>query len=251
VPGHNLKLPRYDKWSAGLEHDFGRGIFAGTEFLRKRGRDGFVYSPVAGSAGAITVQPQALSYGFGGTYELTNLRRDAYDEVALTVKQTFGDQYGWMASYVRSRAVSNAVLDASVDQPLQVLNNFGRMPWDAPNRLLAWGYLPMYWKNWAIAFLADYRTGFPFAVTDALGDVVGAVDSHRFPSNFNLNLAVERRFVFRGYRYAIRGGANNLTDHRNPTAVNKVMGAPQFLTFYGDEGRHFVIRIRFFGKVPQ
>ena len=251
VPGHNLKLPRYDKWSAGLEHDFGRGVFAGTEFLRKRGRDGFVYSPVAGSAGAITVQPQALSYGFGGTYELTNLRRDAYDEVALTVKQTFGDQYGWMASYTRSRAVSNAVLDASVDQPLQVLNNFGRMPWDAPNRLLAWGYLPMYWKNWAIAFLADYRTGFPFAVTDALGDVVGAVNSHRFPSNFNLNLAVERRFVFRGYRYAIRGGANNLTDHRNPTAVNKVMGAPQFLTFYGDEGRHFVIRIRFFGKVPQ
>jgi hypothetical protein len=250
VPGHNLKLPRYDKWSAGLEHDFGRGVFAGTEFLRKRGRDGFVYSPVAGSAGAITVQPQALSYGFGGTYELTNLRRDAYDEVALTVKQTFGDQYGWMASYTRSRAVSNAVLDASVDQPLQVLNNFGRMPWDAPNRLLAWGYLPMYWKNWAIAFLADYRTGFPFAVTDALGDVVGAVDSHRFPADFHFNLAVERRFVFRGYRYAIRGGANNLTDHRNPTAVNKVIGAPQFLTFYGDEGRHFVIRIRFFGKVP-
>ena len=251
VPGHNLKLPRYDKWSAGLEHDFGRGVFAGTEFLRKRGRDGFVYSPVAGSASAVTIQPEALSYGFGGTYELTNLRRDAYDEVALTVKQTFGDQYGWMASYTRSRAVSNAVLDASVDQPLQVLNNFGRMPWDAPNRLLAWGYLPMYWKNWAIAFLADYRTGFPFAVTDALGDVVGAVDSHRFPSNFDLNLAVERRFVFRGYRYAIRGGANNLTDHRNPTAVNKVMGAPQFLTFYGDEGRHFVIRIRFFGKVTQ
>jgi len=249
IPGHNLRLPRYDKWSAGLEHDFGRGIFAGTEYLRKRGRDGFVYSPVAGGAGAITIQPQALSYGFGGTYELSNLRRDAYDEVALTVKQNFGDQYGWMASYTRSRAVSNAVLDASVDQPLQVLNNFGHMPWDAPNRLLGWGYLPTFWKNWAVAFLVDYRTGFPFAVTDASGNVVGAVDSHRFPSNFDFNLAVERRFVFRGYRFAVRGGANNLTDHRNPTAVNHVLGAPQFLSFYGNEGRHFVIRIRFFGKV--
>ena len=48
VPGHNLRLPRYDKWSAGLERDFGRGVFAGAEFLRKRGRDGFVYSPLAG-----------------------------------------------------------------------------------------------------------------------------------------------------------------------------------------------------------
>jgi hypothetical protein len=251
IPGHNLKFPRYDKWSAGVEHDFGHGIDATVEWLRKRGRDGFVYAPVAGSTGGVTIQPQALAYGFGGTYELSNLRRDAYDEVALSVKQTFGDQYGWMASYVRSRALSNAVLDVSVDQPLQVLNNFGRMPWDAPNRVLAWGYLPMYFKNWAFAFLADYRTGFPFAVTDPLGIVVGPVDSHRYPSNFDLNLSIERRFVFRGYRFAIRGGGNNLTDHRNPTTVNKVIGAPQFLTFYGDEGRHFVLRIRFFGKVPR
>ena len=48
---------------------------------------------------------------------------------------------GWPA--IPSRAVSNAVLDVSVDQPLQVANNFGRMPWDAPNRLLGWGYLPL------------------------------------------------------------------------------------------------------------
>src|SRR5579871_1011501 len=251
LPGHNLRLPRYDKWSAGIERDFGRGVFAGAEYLHKRGRDGFVYAPVAGVAEGVTVQQQLLSYGFGGSYELSNLRRDAYDEVAFTVKQNFGEQYGWMASYVRSRAVSNAVLDASVDQPLQVLNNFGRMPWDAPNRLLAWGYLPLYGKKWAIAFLADYRTGFPFSVTDPLGNVVGTVDSHRFPPNFDLNLAIERRFVFRGYRYAIRGGANNLTDHRNYTAVNKVVGAPEYLSFFGNEGRHFVLRIRFFGKVGQ
>ena len=245
-------FPRYDKWSAGLEHGFRpRHCRAARNFFENAAAMGSFIHSVAGAADAVTVQPQLLSYGFGGTYELSNLRRDAYDEVAFTLKQTFGDQYGWMASYVRSRAISNAVLDPSVDQPLQVQNNFGPVPWDAPNRLLGWGYLPTFWKNWAIAFLWDYRTGFPFSVTDPLGNVVGGVDSHRFPSTFDLNLAVERRFVFRGYRYAIRGGANNLTDHRNPTAVNQVMGAPQFLSFYGNEGRHFVIRIRFFGKVGQ
>src|SRR5580704_8738541 len=238
IPGHDLRFPRYDKWSAGLEHDFGHGIGGSAQYLRKRGRDGFVYSPVAGEGEAVNVQQQALSYGFGGTYELSNLRRDAYDEVAFTLKQTFGEQYGWMASYVHSRAVSNAVLDASVDQPLQVLDNFGPVPWDVPNRLLAWGYLPLKPldpKKWAIAFLVDYRTGFPYSITDPLGNVAGAVDSNRYPANFDFNLAVERRFVFRGYRFAIRGGANNLTAHRNPTAVNNVIGAPHFMTFYGYE----------------
>jgi hypothetical protein len=45
---------------------------------------------------------------------------------------------------------------------------------------------------------------------------------------------------------AKRAGANNLTGHRNPTAVNAVGGVPQYLPFFGDEGRHFVLRIRVF-----
>ncbi|HKE26688.1 MAG TPA: hypothetical protein VKB88_30250 [Bryobacteraceae bacterium] len=247
VTGHNLKFPRYVQWSAGAEHDFGHNIAGRAEWLMKRGGDGFVYAPLRG-AGPIDLQPTGLAYGFGGGYALTNERHDAYDEVAFTVRQTFGDQYGWMASYTRSRAVSNAVLDINVDQPLQVVNNFGRMPWDAPNRFLGWAYFPTPWKNWAIAALADYRTGFPFAVTSDAGVVVGPVDSHRYPTNFDLNLALERRFTFRGYRLALRVGPNNITDHRNPTAVDSVIGSPQYLQFFGNEGRHFVLRIRWFGK---
>ncbi len=250
LTGHDLKLPQYTTWSAGVQHDFGRRVDATAEWLRKRGRDGFVYAPVGSAAGAVTIQPVFLSYGFGGTYELSNLRRDAYDELALTVRQSFGDQYGWMASYTRSRAVSNAVLDVNVDQPLQVEDNFGRMPWDAPNRVLGWAYLPVPYagKKWAAAMMVDYRTGFPFAVVSGSGVVAGAVDSHCYPSNFDLNLHIERRFEFAGYRFAIRVGANNLTDHRNPTAVNNVIGSPQYLQFFGDEGRHFVIRVRVFGR---
>jgi hypothetical protein len=43
-----------------------------------------------------------------------------------------------------------------------------------------------------------------------------------------------------------RTGANNLNGHRNPTAVNAVVGVPQYLQFFGAEGRHFVLRIRVF-----
>lgn len=250
VPGRGLRMPRYDNWSAGVEQTLAHRLYAKVEWLRKRGRDGFVYAPE--STGPIIIQPLALGYGFGGEYALSNLRRDSYDEVALTIRHSFGAQYEWLASYVHSKAISNAVLDVSVDQPLQVGSDLGRMPWDAPNRFLSWGYLPpplkRFENDWAIAYLVDWRTGFPFSITDDAGRVVGAVNSHRFPSNLDLNLHIERRFTFRNYRFGIRVGANNLTDHRNPTAVSNVMGSPTFGQFFGDEGRHFVVRLRMFGR---
>ena len=80
---------------------------------------------------------------------------------------------------------------------------------------------------------------------EARTDPAGA---DRYPANFDLNLAIERMVMLHGYRFALRGGVNNLTNQMNPTAVNNVVGAPQFLQFLGGEGRHFMMRIRFFGR---
>ncbi len=250
VSGHGLSLPRYDNLSAGVEQNLGHRIYAKFEWLRKRSSNGFVYAPE--TAGPITIQPEVLGYGYGGVYTLTNLRHDSYDEAGVTIRHSFGDQYEWLVSYVRSSATSNAVLDVSVDQPLQVTNNLGPMPWDAPNRFLSWGYLPAplkrFREKWAIGYLLDWRTGFPFSVINDAGEVAGGVDARRYPSNLVLNLAVERKFTFRGYRFAIRLGADNLTDHPNPTAVSNVIGSPTFGQFLGDEGRHYVVRLRLFGR---
>jgi hypothetical protein len=46
----------------------------------------------------------------------------------------------------------------------------------------------------------------------------------------------------------LRGGVVNLTNNTNPTAVINTLGAPNYLNFYGSEGRHFVVRVRFFGR---
>ena len=253
VPGHDLHMPRYGNISAGVEQNLGHRLFAKVEWLRKRGTGGFVYAPESG--GPIIIQPEVLGYGFGGRYALTNLRRDNYDEAAVTVRHSFGAQYEWLASYVHSKAISNAVLDVSVDQPLQVGNNLGPMPWDAPNRVLSWGYLPpplkRFQEKWAIAYLLDWRSGFPFSITDDAGRVAGMVDSHRYPANLDFNLHIERRFTFRGYRFAVRVGANNLTASRNPTAVSNVIGSRTFGQFFGEEGRHFVVRLRLFGRAKR
>lgn len=71
---------------------------------------------------------------------------------------------------------------------------------------------------------------------------------YRYPLNFDLNLAIERLVTLHGYRFALRGGGDNLTDRANPTAVNNALGAPRFLQFLDDEGRHFVVRLRLFGR---
>src|SRR5262249_32746982 len=137
---------------------------------------------------------------FDAIYELENLRRDVFDSVEFTFHQEFRGRYEWMASYTRSRALSNAALDISTDNPTIVGNNAGRMAWDSPNRLLSWGYLPLPRKDWALPFMVEYHDGFPFSIQDDAGRLLGAVNSYRFPRFFELNLHIEHRFVFRRNR---------------------------------------------------
>jgi outer membrane receptor protein involved in Fe transport len=99
-----------------------------------------------------------------------------------------------------------------------------------------------------LAGLVEARNGFPFSLQGEDGSVAGAVNSRRFPAYFNFNLHLEYRFRFRDKRLALRGGFNNITNHKNYTIVNSVVGAPGFLTYYGSEGRHFVVRFRWLGK---
>ena len=243
-----LRLPRSENWSAGIDHSFPHRIDAAAGYLRRRGSDGFSFVNTSSSNAGAAFETLFGSPTLPGVYALTNDRRDAYDSVHVVVRQTFSGQFEWMASYTRSRAASNVLLDLRTDQPFQVLSEFVPLPWDAPNRFLGWAYVPLPLKNWAIAVLADARSGFPFSVVDENGQILGGADSRRFPSNFELNVHIERRFTFRGYRLAVRGGVNNLTSHANPAAVNNTIGAPQYLRFLGDEGRHLVVRVRFFGR---
>jgi hypothetical protein len=248
IPNSGLVLPRAGNWTLDVDHQLSAHVYITAKYLRRRGTDGFAFINTLAPDAPPSLLPLPNADA-AGIYQLSNLRRDNFDSVTISVRQTLSGQYEWMASYTRSRALSNAVLDPNTTQPLQVLPNLVPMPWDAPNRVLAWGYLPLPWKNWAISALADLRTGFPFSARQANGLIVGDVDSYRYPLNFNLNIAIERMLTFHGYRFALRGGMDNVTNQANPTSVNNVVGDPQFLQFLGDEGRHFVVRIRFFGRV--
>jgi hypothetical protein len=247
-----LVLPRATNWTIGVDHQLAARVYVSAKYLRRRGTDEFAFVNTAAPDAPASLLPLPGT-GIAGVYQLENVRRDDYDSVELSVRQTFSGQYEWMASYTRSRALSNAVLDPNTAQPLQVLPGLAPMPWDAPNRLVSWAYLPLphrYWftRDWAISVLADIRTGFPFSVRDQTGAVIGDFDASRYPLHLDLNIAIERLITLHGYRFALRGGVDNATNQANPTAVNNVLDAPRFLQFLGDEGRHYVVRIRFFGR---
>ncbi|HWB84921.1 MAG TPA: TonB-dependent receptor [Bryobacteraceae bacterium] len=238
LPNSGLKAPKYRNWTFSVDQRLPRNVMLSSTYLRKRGVDGFTYLDLR----------KIFDPAIDSLLTLTNERWDDYDSAEVALHQSFGKGYEWMASYTRSRAISNAVLNLAVDDTTQVRDNAGPMPWDSPNRFLGWGYFPSPWKTWAFATLVEARNGFPFSIQRDDGGVVGAVDSHRFPRYFDLDFHVEHRLHIGKYHIALRGGFTNITNHKNPTVVNNIIGAPQYMQYFGSEGRHLIFRIRWIGK---
>ncbi len=208
------------------------------EFLQKRGSHEFVYDTLNGAS--------------SGTFVLQNTRQDRYDALQFTFRRNFRESYTLVGAYTHSRARSNQALDFNVDSPILSSQQPGPYPWDTPDRFLSWGYMPFFKLPWIkrteIAYSLEARTGFPFNVTNNKQQLVGEPDSHRFPEYFALNLQLEKRFHMFGYYWAVRGGVNNITGHRNPFIVNSNIDSPQFLTFSAFQGRYFTSRIRLLGR---
>lgn len=230
---HELKVPRTWQWSVGLEQKLPASIYLQFEVLRKRGATGW----------AFVNQPDGVSR----LLVLRPMRHDRYDAVQVSLRRTFARGSTIFVAYTRSAARSDAVLDYSLDTFTFSPQAGGPLPWDTPNRLVCWGWMPV-GKGFDLAYSLEWRDGFPFSVVNEDQHLVGAPNGRRFPAYFSLNLHVERRFHLFGFQWALRAGFNNLTGRDNPTVVNNNQDAPGFLTFSGRQGRTFTGRIRFLGR---
>ncbi len=244
--GTKFATPIYRNWNIGIDQKLPGKIEGRVNFTRRSGRHGLSFANVLSSP----LNPQQFQAStFDAIYNLGNYRRDYYSAVEFTLRQSLRKQYEWMASYTRSITRSSAVFDLGVDNPIIVTDNAGRTNWDTPNRFIGWSYLPLPFKNWAVSNMVEWRNGFPFSEVNEVGRVVGQVNSLRYPNFFELNLHLERRFVLRGHRWALRGGYNNITNHHNYNVVNNNISSPLFMSFYGGQSRAFNLRIRWLGKV--
>ncbi|MGP0019418.1 MAG: TonB-dependent receptor domain-containing protein [Candidatus Sulfotelmatobacter sp.] len=239
VNSGTLQAPRFVNWSLGFEHKLPAAIYLKAEFLDRHGSRGFAYN--------------SLGSTLGGNFILENSRDDLYRAFQLSLRHNFRESFMVMGSYTRSSAHSSQALDFNVDSPILSPQQPGPYPWDTPNRFLSWGYLPFFklpvLHQLEIAYSAEARTGFPFALLNDQQELISPPGADRYPYYFSLNLQLEKRFHLFGYYLALRGGFDNITDRCNPYVVDSVIDAthPQ-PTFTACEGRSFTSRIRLLGR---
>src|SRR5262249_47339451 len=155
-------------------------------------------------------------------FQLRDDKKDRFDGAQITLRKELKRGYPFQVSYMRSRATSNQTVDFAIDALLIGNQVGGVLPWDAPNQLNAWGSYPLPWKfkKFYLPFSSIWHTGFSFVTIDQFGHIVSGPGQFRFPDFFTLNLGVERKFNFKGYRWAARLSVTNVTDRSNPFVVD-------------------------------
>jgi hypothetical protein len=251
-----LEAPRYLNWSLGFEQKLPGQVYLKAEFLQKRSTNGLAYNwlnPLNLSTQGVCTPLTPCTAQF----QLENHRDDHFDSFEINLRRVFEKGHLIMGSYIRSRSHTSQVLDFNVDNPVFSTQQPGPYAWDAPNRFLSWGFLPLNFlpliKQLDLGYSTEYRTGFPFYLVNDQQQLAPygtqAVPAFlRFPQYFTLNTHLEKRFHAFGFYWALRGGFDNITGRKNYGYVNNDVNAPQFLAFSGFSGRAFTGRIRFLGR---
>jgi hypothetical protein len=179
-----------------------------------------------------------------GAYLLSGVGQSRYRQLEVTARMRLkGEGRQLFFSYVRSRARGdlNDFSNYLGTFPIPVIrgNQFGNLPADLPNRLLAWGMVQLPWK-FRIAPVVEYRNGFPYFVTDAAQNYVGVPNQHRFPNFLSIDSRISKDIQVNP-KYAVRLSVSsfNLTNHFNPEALHSNIADPAFGFFFGHRGRRF------------
>ncbi len=240
VDDGSLREPRALNWSVSVERKLPGAVLASANFMEKRTDNAFTFVNQSG--------PDAPA----GDYALTNTRQDRYHSIEVEGRREFANGYTVFLAFTHSSARTNAALDyLPTPSPLGPQQS-GPLPWDSPNRVLSWGWLPVPWaklrRRWDFVYTFDRRTGFPYTSIDPAQQVVGAVGSNRFPDFANFSPGLEWKFHFRGAYYGLRGVLENATDSANPAVVYNDVDSSLYGTFAEPQGRAFTARIRLIGS---
>ncbi len=204
-------------------------------------RVGYIHNDSSGLVILNSVGPDPATNT--GSYLLSGTGQSRYRQFEATARWRLSDKRQLYFSYVRSLARGDlndfASFLGSFPVPIIRSNQFGNVPTELPNRFLAWGALQLP-AGFRVAPLFEYRSGFPYAVTDASQNYVGVPNSNRFPhflsfdARFSKDIKVNPKYTV---RLSVSG--YNLTDHYNPEAFHSNVADPAYGMFFGQRGRRF------------
>ena len=118
----------------------------------------------------------------------------------------------------------------------------GRLPFDAPNRFMAWGQWEAPFKL-RISPVLDIHTGFPYSVVDQEREFIGPRDSIRLPrfASFDLQITRPISIPLPHERFKARVGFSvfNLFNRFNPRDVQSDLDSDRFGALFNGVGRIF------------
>jgi len=233
-----LRLPYSVAWTLQLDREITRSVMLRLGYEERSTHQDFLVEPLASARSA--------------QLELFNNGRQRYREFQGTVRWHVSERTSLYGGFVHSYAHGdlNTFEQFVGNFPTPVIrpNQFGPLPFDAPNRLLLWGSLGMPWKLefWP---LLDVHSGFPFSVVDDELNFAGRRDSRRFPAFASLDFQVIRPFqvVVFGRKHTLRAGLKvfNATNHFNPRDVQNNIFASDFGSFFNSVGTQFRAKLEF------
>jgi Carboxypeptidase regulatory-like domain len=235
LPTRGLRQPRFTTTSAGWQQKIRRNTVFDIELLARNGYHGFVY---------VDQNPAQI----GGNFLLQDTRKDRYRAATLTVRHIFSEDTQVFGAYTRSVAHTNEVLNPALGSIFFAAQQSAPLAWDAPNRLLSWGWTPTHIWKIQFSYFFEYRSGYPYSIVNLEQQLVGPANSSRFPDYVNLNAGLEKKFAFRGFLWAARIEVVNAFDHKNPNVVVNNVDAPNFGQLSGGQRRAFTARVRFAGR---
>jgi len=223
----SLRNPRSVGWNVELDRQVTSALVVRAGFQERNTARDFVLDPLANVS----------------LLSLSNNGRSFYREFQLTGQ--YKVRRGTLnASYVRSKAFGN-LNDFNQffgNNGTAVINpdEQGRLPFDAPNRFLAWGQFEAPFKLTVLPVL-DVHTGFPYSRVNQEREFVGPRDAQRFPRFASLDLQLTRpiKIPFGRDRLKARVGLSvfNILNRFNPRDVQSDVDSNRFDAMFNGVGR--------------
>jgi hypothetical protein len=235
LPNGTDTTPRNLTWNLEGEHQLRKNLVLHVGYLDSHSSYLFAVNPFTAPTG---------EQSFLG---LTNTGSSHYRELETTVRFVIRGNQEVNASYIRSKTRGDLNNLSSVfipfQQPVIRPNVYGILPYDIPNRVLAWGIFSLP-KQLKFSPIADLHSGQPYSNIDTLQDYVGTPNGQRFATFFTLDIKVYRQFRVpflgggtngKGKAHHVRLGfySLNVTNHGNFNAVYNNVSAPNFGQFAG------------------
>ena len=190
------------------------------------------------------VNPE-LDYRGRSGMVLRSAGQATYEALELTARLSLARKSQLVVSYVRSHARGDLndfnSYFGDFGAPIIRQNQYSNLPFDVPNRFLAWGTINLP-RRVTISPIFEVRSGFPYSVLDEAQNFVGVRNSNqtRFPTFLSLDTEIAKEFqVTKKYGVRLSLKAFNLTNHFNPRNVRNNMADPQFGEFLNPYHRFY------------